>query len=434
MRLKKAFDSGEFDSFFNQNFKSLKCSAFTLTEVLLAVTIVGIIAALVLPATVSKFNDNILNTAHKRIKESVQNALDSLVVTENKTSFFTTSMYSLTEPENYDNSSGKFLKRNFRVSKYCDGENRAECFSKEYYTTNGTKREIYTPKYEGSCAILKSGASICIAPQIALDKPVRGIVDVNGIKGPNVFGRDLRQFVIDLKIRTTKLAEVEEVNLTPNPKLEEVEEPPPPPPPPPDPCEENPTGLECCKTKATLDAGDACCGYSEMKKIHDACNIKTVIGELRFGCFGYDYSGRSNPNVPSTCTFYGENLPSGENFYYTSNLGSGSAIPESGSINQSFNFVMKTGGPYLSSLGLSSEKHSYSACQYSSLDRPNKDYCGGGSCLPRQDVRIYLELEYLANKSGEFISYTGKVACYVYGDVSGSSSSVYIRGRSGKPE
>ena len=288
MRFKKTFDSGEFDSFFKQNFKSLKCSAFTLTEVLLAVTIVGIIAALVLPATVSKFNDNILNTAHTRIKESVQNALDSLVVTENKTSFFTTSMYSLTEPENYENSSGKFLKRNFRVSKYC-GSSGAECFSKEYYTTNGTKREIYTPKYEGSCAILKSGASICIAPQIGLDKPVRGIVDVNGIKGPNVFGRDLRSFALEMKYRQTKLAEVEEVNLTPNPKLEEVEEPPPPPP---DPCEENPTGLECCKTYPTLEKGHACCAHSAMQSLHEACRVKKV---------SYYVSAKLNDTSGSDC-------------------------------------------------------------------------------------------------------------------------------------
>ena len=45
----------------------IKQPAFTLTEVLLAVAIVGIIAALILPATVSKFNEKTLDLGDERV-------------------------------------------------------------------------------------------------------------------------------------------------------------------------------------------------------------------------------------------------------------------------------------------------------------------------------------------------------------------------------
>ena len=58
--------------------------AFTLTEILLACVIVGVISALVLPAFVSKYQETTFERGFEREIKSLNNALDTLAITENK--------------------------------------------------------------------------------------------------------------------------------------------------------------------------------------------------------------------------------------------------------------------------------------------------------------------------------------------------------------
>ena len=61
-------------------FHNKKAKGFTLTEVLLAVAVVGIIAALVLPSTISKFDSSILENGFKRQEQAIQTAIDVLPI------------------------------------------------------------------------------------------------------------------------------------------------------------------------------------------------------------------------------------------------------------------------------------------------------------------------------------------------------------------
>ena len=45
--------------------------------------------------------------------------------------------------------------------------------------------------------------SICLTSQVGA-VPISGIIDFNGLKGPNVVGRDLRTFTLDLQFRNTR--------------------------------------------------------------------------------------------------------------------------------------------------------------------------------------------------------------------------------------
>ena len=85
-----------------------------------------------------------------------------------------------------------FIKKYLRVAKYC-GDTNSDCFADKYYEYKDNKKEEYTPTYKGGCARLKNGMSICITPQIGA-RSIEGLLDINGKKGPNVFGRDLRSF------------------------------------------------------------------------------------------------------------------------------------------------------------------------------------------------------------------------------------------------
>ncbi len=283
---------------------SLKKCAFTLTEVLIAVFIVGVIAAIILPMVITSYQNNVLNYQYTREVQSIEDVVNTLAVSENKTTFFSTMMYSDSEPSSYEENAGLFIKKYFKVAKYC-GENNGNCFASTYYTYKDNLRKVYTPKYKGACAKLKNGMSICVIPQIG-NLGVHGLLDLNGLRGPNVLGRDLREFSIDPLERSAIGRETSEVYyedyLVPS-KDESKPDTPPTPPTPPEqqnPCTENPSSIDCCKTKKITSPSDKCCTYTEIKNSTPAC-IDTSIS-ITFKCNKGTLMGFSGSTV-SSCEF-----------------------------------------------------------------------------------------------------------------------------------
>ena len=128
---------------------------------------------------------------------------------------------------------------------------------------------IYTPSYDGNCAILKNGTSVCLnvnGGNIAM------LIDVNGPKGPNVWGRDLRTYTHSVKGKTgydMSSNGIISLNQTP---IEDNDS---------DPCEGKTCGcgdlpacetdpcvtdnnsLACCRKRTITGTSDKCCQYSE---------------------------------------------------------------------------------------------------------------------------------------------------------------------------
>ncbi len=191
-------------------------SGFTLTEVLVAVVIVGVIAALVLPSVISHYQEKSFDRAFQRETQSIQSAVEGLAVNENKASFFETMMYTTEEPATYTDSAEKFIKAYLRPSKLC-GDNNGDCFAKTYYNYKDDDKKVYTPEYKGSCAKLKNGASICLTTQTG-GQSISGLIDINGEKSPNVLNKDLRTFTIEIQTqagRKTDLAIVRDYTFNP---------------------------------------------------------------------------------------------------------------------------------------------------------------------------------------------------------------------------
>ena len=201
-----------------------KFEGFTLTEVLVATLIVGIIATLVIPSIVTQYQNKVFDTAYKREIQSITDAVDDLVASEQVSSFFDTKMYLVEEPEgNYDESSGYFLKKYFSIARYC-GDETGLCFAKDYVKYENRTSTAYSMDVKGSCVLLKNGMGLCISPQI-FDEAIRGYIDLNGQWGPNVYGRDLREFYMPLQTRTA-------LNDTTNKKVTNY-------------CKDNPTAAVC---------------------------------------------------------------------------------------------------------------------------------------------------------------------------------------------
>ena len=125
--------------------------AFTLTEVLIAIVIVGVIAGLVLPILMSNFQKTALDHQFTRQVNAITDAVEALAVAENKSSFFETMMYSTTPSEDYSSTSGLFMKKYLRIAKDC-GNSNGNCFAKQYYEYKDKTKADYTPEYKGNCA------------------------------------------------------------------------------------------------------------------------------------------------------------------------------------------------------------------------------------------------------------------------------------------
>lgn len=193
-----------------KNFRKLNKFGFTLTEVLLAVVIVGIIAALVLPAVITEAQDKVFDYKEERQLQAIKSVVDQLKVTEGVSLFKNTMMYSPLAVYSADDTAGKFLKKYFRIAKYCGapkGDGSSECFADTYYSypaEGGVKKEIPVKDLDlkGACAQLKNGTSICITPQLIGNNPISVVMDLNGPKGPNVAGRDL------IEVQTLPLVDI----------------------------------------------------------------------------------------------------------------------------------------------------------------------------------------------------------------------------------
>ena len=353
--------------------------AFTLTEVLIAVAIVGIIAGLVLPKVIENYQTNSMNSAFKREIQTIEDSINGLAVSENKSDFFGTMMYVDSTPKNYDYSSGVYMKKYLRVSKMCNDPE--DCFAAKYYQyVEGKSRNEYKPDYKGACAILKNGMSICMTPQIGAEN-IKGIIDLNGKNGPNVFERDLRTFEISAKTRVGLNQDTEGVRKLDWENIDSDEpepepETPPTPPTPTDPCDVDKNSLDCCKARSIASSSDPCCTYKEFKNT-ETCSEKVQID---FYC--------SIPSIPPP--------PSGINTY-----------SQSLSISCKITSTYKTPGIYTARVQF-----------------PSRCQCGGGqySCNNNYNFR---ESGYYPNFSYVIDYFTSGGMAGCYGDKFGKST-VYI--------
>lgn len=181
-----------------------KC-AFTLSEVLITLVIIGVVAALTLPTLVSIYQKTQYVTALKKVYTEVSQVFKLYMADEGVTDLSQTSLYDI--DYNYSKLN-EILRKYFKVTKLCEWDD-SSCSIKESYldpeTGNGTFFQgnsiIYTadgmtfgfglntlasckPNFSNPTSI--KGTCICIS------------VDTNGPKPPNQLGRDFFQNQINV--------------------------------------------------------------------------------------------------------------------------------------------------------------------------------------------------------------------------------------------
>ncbi len=168
---------------------------FTLSEMLIAVSIVGIIVAITVPTVISHYQEkSFLTMLRKNYVELLQNL--TVLQTEQYNKTFYDSRLIL-NGGSVDDTAGYFLTEFFDLTRDC-GTDTQPCFADSYRSINNSTKHDFTCE-DGYSVILKSGASMCIVPGnkgSVGNTPPRVYVDVNGIERPNIGGRDMFTFFI----------------------------------------------------------------------------------------------------------------------------------------------------------------------------------------------------------------------------------------------
>ncbi len=197
-----------------------KMSAFTLTEVLITVAIIGIVAALTVPNVVKSYQKQFFETSVKKVYVDLQQNLTILQAENYRKKGLSKSILNRGKVKEGDennktveDTAGKFLKQYYKINKDCGLEGSA-CFTEEYYNIKGDNKARFTCS-EGYSITLPSGVAMCLVPsrietkteekctgmvciqeRVDQEFPATVTIDINGSDEPNVGGRDMFTFNI----------------------------------------------------------------------------------------------------------------------------------------------------------------------------------------------------------------------------------------------
>ena len=177
-----------------------KQKAFTLTELLIALTIIGAVSAMAIPNLIEGIHRRTLVTQLKNIYGTVQELAREQLATRNTKNLLDT---------DFGDPAKLLTDKNFQITKKCTSG--AQCWNAQYkrlsdkaVTTRPTSENIDT----GKSIILKNGIILTYTTNLTTTYPnmpdgdkVIGMfrVDVNGTDKPNIIGRDVFWFLISKK-------------------------------------------------------------------------------------------------------------------------------------------------------------------------------------------------------------------------------------------
>lgn len=159
-------------------------NGFTLAEVLITLGIIGIVAAMILPALINNYEKKQTVAQLKKIYSLIGQSIKLAEVDYEAPQY-----WDFTLPS--DEFNNKYIKPYFKiVQEYAVGK-----FPRNYHTygTDGKEHDGFFNYFGNPKMVLSDGAMITVQTnKSAEEKPyVVFIVDLNGMRKPNKYGRDM---------------------------------------------------------------------------------------------------------------------------------------------------------------------------------------------------------------------------------------------------
>lgn len=162
---------------------------FTLTELIVALAVVGIIAAVTVPVLVQRYQKDIQVTMLKKMYKDLQDNLIMLQAENINRSFY----------EVLENSGGALFSDNYIIKKDCSANHpdRDGCFALSYKNLkNEVNDDIDIGDADGYGAIFADGSSMYVVPPTTEEGSATVYIDINGPDKPNIGGRDMFQLEV----------------------------------------------------------------------------------------------------------------------------------------------------------------------------------------------------------------------------------------------
>ena len=177
----------------------MKKRGFTLAEVLVTLGIVGIIFALTAPALVESSNNKIYASKLAVSVSTLENALGGAMSSEGVTELSRVSFWSAASNSDFVSGLGRYL-----THRGSSNYNTANVKYLSNLSLAADSRELNAIN-RGARIMLKSGAVVFIDRDYTIDNRANPnritvdaavIIDVNGNDKPNIFGRDIFEFLL----------------------------------------------------------------------------------------------------------------------------------------------------------------------------------------------------------------------------------------------
>lgn len=182
----------------------MKKRGFTLAEILIALTIVGVIAAITIPTLATENKKKVWANSLSSAVSNIENAMTTYLVTEGEYSLSDTKAW---KEYSTDLGNDKALGKKFGLKKKAE---LADSYYEKVYPINPNKEAITLSSIGIKGAAYETNSDITyfietedgeeknlILDGCRLEKRVATIgIDVNGKKGPNRIGRDIFAYVL----------------------------------------------------------------------------------------------------------------------------------------------------------------------------------------------------------------------------------------------
>ena len=166
--------------------------AFTLSEVLITLSIIGVVAALTIPTFVKIYRYKMYASQLQKTYSQLQTATKSVMEDEMTNNFYQTTAGVKNAPGDCSKGPCYFAKKYLKTAmEDCGYTSSKKCVADNYVTLNGTRAGRLIPNVNTTyCIQTINGATVCFMNNEWTNSRTRITIDVNGPEPPNTVGLD----------------------------------------------------------------------------------------------------------------------------------------------------------------------------------------------------------------------------------------------------